>query len=108
LRGGVLLGEDPFVERFRGELGEFRAVEEVPKAQRLAHRPLLEELFAGKEGQEGRSLSAHATHVKWNYPLKEIGNYLGCHYATVSKMIKKAETKSGAARLDPQGCDPQG
>jgi REP element-mobilizing transposase RayT len=92
LRGGVLLGEDPFIERFRGESGEFRGAEEVPKAQRLAHRPSLEELFAGKEDQEGLSLSAHAAHVEWNYPLKEIGSYLGRHYATVSKMIKKAAT----------------
>jgi hypothetical protein len=44
------------------------------------------------EGQEEMSFSAHAAHVEWNYPLKEIGSYLGRHYATVSKMIKKAAT----------------
>jgi REP element-mobilizing transposase RayT len=92
LRGGVMLGEDHFVERFRGESSEFIESLEVPKLQRLAHRPSLEELFAEREDQEGLSLSAHAAHVEWNYLLKEIGGYLGCHYATVSKMIKKVAT----------------
>jgi REP element-mobilizing transposase RayT len=92
LRGGVLLGEDPFVERCRGESSGFYDTKEVPKAQRFAHRPSLEEVFADRDGREEQSRAARVAHVEWNYPLKEIGSYLGRHYATVSKMIKGATT----------------
>jgi len=88
LRGGILLGEDSFVERFRGESEVFDGTGEVPKAQRLAHRPSLEEVFAGRGSREEQSFAAYVAHVEWNYQLKEIGNYLGRHYATISKMIK--------------------
>jgi REP element-mobilizing transposase RayT len=92
LRGGILLGETSFVERMLGDPGEFREEEEIPKVQRLAHRPSLEELFAGNLDKKGLSLSAKVAHVEWNYPLKEIGDHLGRHYATVSKMIKMVTT----------------
>jgi REP element-mobilizing transposase RayT len=90
LRGGVLLGEDSFVERFREQSGEWSGAEEVPKDQRFAHRPSLEELFAGKDSKEEKSLATFAAHVEWSYSLKDIGCFLGRHYATVSKMIKRA------------------
>jgi len=30
----------------------------------------------------------HQAHVKYGYTLKEIADYLGIHYTTVSKVIK--------------------
>jgi transposase len=35
--------------------------------------------------------AARAAHVEWGYTLKEIGKFLGVHYATVSRMVERAE-----------------
>jgi hypothetical protein len=40
--------------------------------------------------------------VEWGYTLKDVGDFLGLHYATVGKMVKGADTKwQGKARPDP-------
>ena len=40
------------------------------------------------QGMRQRTYNAHA---EYGYSLKEIGDHLGVHYATVSKMVKRAQ-----------------
>lgn len=89
LRGGVLLGDEGFVCRFQTRLSEKIRQEEIPKCQRLLHRPSLDELLATETGN--RALAARDAHVEWGYNLKEIAEYWEVHYSTVSRLVKKGE-----------------
>jgi REP-associated tyrosine transposase len=91
LRGGLLLGSDAFVEALGGKMTATE--QEVPLRQRLAHRPGLDDLLNGRTGRMERAEGAYVAHVEWGYTLKEVGEFLGMHYATVSKMVKEADTK---------------
>jgi hypothetical protein len=67
--------------------------QEVPLRQRLALRPGLDDLLNGRTGRLERAKGAYAAHVAWGYTLKEVGDFLGLHYATVSKMVNGADTR---------------
>jgi len=43
----------------------------------------------------------YEAHLQYGYILKDIAEYIGVHYTTVSRVIKKIETKSDIARPDP-------
>ena len=85
LRGGVLLGEDGFSDRFQPQLSEKRSLEEIPKTQRFAHRPPLADLLADTPERPNAAKEAHIT---WGYTLREIAGYWGIHYSTVSRMLR--------------------
>jgi REP element-mobilizing transposase RayT len=86
--GQILLGSEGFVEKMRKMLAEKENLSEIPRAQRLSGRPAIEQIF---QRADHRLQAAYEAHVKYGYRLKEIGDYLGAHYATVSKMVKKIE-----------------
>ncbi len=91
LRGQIFLGADEFINRLRGLLGEREGEKEVPRVQRYVGRPLLRELFRGKKREE-RTIEDRAiydAYVRYGYTMKEIGDHLGFHYATVSRAIKR-------------------
>lgn len=89
LRGGMLLGGGDFVDRLQSHLSEKKSQEEVPRQQRLLHRPPLDDLLTTEI--ENRASAARKAHVAWGYTLKEIAGFWGIHYSTVSRMIKKSE-----------------
>ena len=88
LRGQVLLGADAFVESLRSALTEKSEISEVPRRQRLAHRPTLATLLPNRVMDKGRRDDAiREAHRKWGYTLVEIGRHLGLHYSTVSGLV---------------------
>jgi len=91
LRGGVLLGNEDFVGQFHSLLSARNGNGEIPRSQRLVHRPPLESLLTTEVSD--RAKGASAAHVEWGYTLKEISQFWGIHYSTVSRMIKKGEEK---------------
>ncbi len=94
LQGQVLLGEEGFVEKFKEVLEDKREVTEIPRAQRYVNRPSLEKIFRGQKGKAQRDISIHDAYTSHGYTLKEIADYLGIHYTTVSKVVtKEAESK---------------
>ncbi|NWG75031.1 MAG: transposase [Rubrivivax sp.] len=90
LQGQILLGEDSFVERFRSLLGDREAIKEIPRRQRYAGKPSLKDIFKNKSsgGKRGRNQGIYDAHMRCGYTLKEIADYLGIHYTTVSKVVK--------------------
>ena len=88
LRGQVLLGGESFVARLRPALREKAALAEVPRRQRLAHRPSLDSLLKERYVERHRRNTAmHEAHVKWGYTLAQVGQRVGLHYATVSRIV---------------------
>jgi putative transposase len=86
---GVLLGREDFAERFEPHLSDQQDQTEIPRKQRLAHRPPLENLFSSDD-RINRTDAAAQAHG-WGYTLQEIARFCGVHYSTVSRMIKRAE-----------------
>ena len=77
VRGQIYLGSQRFIEE---QAGEAKADPEIPRAQLNPSRPSLDEIFAipGKKVIE-------KAYIKHGYTMKEIGEHLGVHHATVSR-----------------------
>ena len=65
---------------------------EIPRKQLYATRPSLDKIFQTKDKRE---IKIYQANQKYGYTLKEIGQYLGLHYTTVSKIIKKVGNEEG-------------
>lgn len=93
VKGQLFLGGEEFGKRLIGPLSGTMDIKEVPREQRYASRLSLKELLppttlTDKAAHEQRIYNAHA---EYGYSLKEIGDHLGVHYATVSKMVKRVQ-----------------
>ncbi|MDH5525649.1 MAG: hypothetical protein OEY01_16915, partial [Desulfobulbaceae bacterium] len=67
------------------------------KAQRYPGRPTLAELFPSPEvtstNKKQRNSVIQKAHYSYGYTLKEIGDHLGIHYTTVSRVAKSSNFK---------------
>jgi len=63
---------------------------EIPRKQRYANRPSLEDAL-NRFDKHQRDQAIYIAHVHHGYTLKEIAEYLSIHYATVSRAVKKME-----------------
>lgn len=90
LKGQVLLGSEAFVERMRPLLEDKGELKEVPRRQRLAHRPDLKALFPKgvRADKPARDKAIRRAHIRYGYTLAAIARAAGIHYSTVSKIIK--------------------
>ena len=83
LTGQIYLGSEAFIARHtKGDA----PLPEVPRAQWRPVRPRLERIFRA-EGARAIPLA----YREYGYRLREIAEYLGVHYATVSRRLRKAE-----------------
>ncbi|OPY91708.1 MAG: Transposase IS200 like protein [Syntrophus sp. PtaU1.Bin208] len=90
LKGQIYLGDVTFVENLLREYsGRSGKLQEVPKEQRYAGRQSLEELFEGsaRTGKGMRNRAIYRAHVEQGYKLLEIAEFLGMHYASVSRIV---------------------
>jgi len=94
LDGQVLLGSKNFVEQLKDLLQEKEGIKEIPRHQRFASRPTLEEIFAACLTKYIRNERIYEAHVKHGYSLMEISDFLGIHYSTISKIVRKMVPKS--------------
>jgi len=93
LKGGVILGGEAFVKRLAPLLRERELQREIPRRERLSARPLLEELFAGVKDKEERDARIFQAVVEYGYRLAEVGDHLGLHYSTVSRIVSRQKSK---------------
>jgi len=91
LKGQVLLGSDEFIEKFKNLLSEKEEIKEIPKVQRYISRPKIEELFTKEKttDKQKRNKQIYKANIQYGYSLKEIADYLGVHYTTISKALKE-------------------
>ena len=87
VKGQSILGEDEFIERFLNHVKGYEEVKEIPKSQRYIGRPGLAELLKGTRGRKEISRKAKEAIEKYGYSQKEIADYLGIHYSTVSRIV---------------------
>jgi REP element-mobilizing transposase RayT len=64
---------------------------EIPRAERFVSRPSLEEIFTGvatRAERDARSVAAVRDH---GYAMREVADFLGRHYVTVSRALARAD-----------------
>jgi hypothetical protein len=60
----------------------------VPRRERLTARPSLAKLFAKVPNKESRNERIHDALRVHGYTLQEVGDVVGLHYSTVSRIAK--------------------
>jgi putative transposase len=95
LQSQLFLGKEAFVDKLKEALPEKTAVKEIPKLQRYANRPPLKEIFAAWKTKKKRNEAIVASHLTYGYEQKEIANFLGIHYTTVSHVVNRKKASPG-------------
>ena len=90
VKGQVLLGSEAFIERLAPQLQECSTAE-IPQRQRVVHRPSLKTLLAGADSRTARNDAMARAHLTHGYTLTEIGQAVGLHDATISRIITAME-----------------
>lgn len=95
VKGQIFLGVDVLIEKYRKLLKEKEDLKEVPRIQRYALRPTLDILLLESkcEDKKIKDKIIYEAYVHYGYTLKEIADYLGVHYVTISRTIKRVEGK---------------
>ncbi len=77
VKGQLFLGQENFIEEIK---------------HLLRGKEKLKEIFEPKD-QKSKDQVRYEAHLQYGYTLKEIVEYIGVHYTTVSRAIKKIEGK---------------
>jgi REP element-mobilizing transposase RayT len=94
LKGQILLGTEEFIIKVRKYSEAKEPIREIPKAQMYATRPSLEELLPRNNIKGApRDAACHQAHVIYGYTLREMGDYMGLHYTTISQAVRRHETR---------------
>jgi len=95
VEGQVMLGQRHFVETLKPLLADKVKVREIPRAQRLVARPALGEIVRAKRVvvKDERDQAVWEAHVRYGYSLTAIGQQLGLHYTTISKIIQRQQSR---------------
>lgn len=96
VEGGVVLGSEEFIDQVRPLLRDAVRSKEIPRAERLLAKPplvvLLQDTDGDKALRDQRIYDAVRIH---DYTLFQLQEYLGLHYSTVSRIVKRV----GEARM---------
>jgi len=87
----VFLGGEKFVEDFVKVLDGGKALTEIPSSQHR-RKPLSLEEYDAKGVTRDNSIAL--AYASGGYTQKEIGDYFGLHYTRISRIIKKAKSKT--------------
>jgi len=89
VKGQIYLGDREFIDKIKGLIRGKEAIKEIPRAQRYIMKQSLKKIF--KRGD--RDLAMYEAHIRYGYTLKEIAEYVGVHYTTVSRAVKRIEER---------------
>jgi hypothetical protein len=98
LRGGILLGSDEFVAELRPLLSDFESLREFPRRERLTARPSLAKLLSKAPDKATRNERIHEALRVHGYTLQEVGDAVGLHYSTVSRIATRVADERVTAR----------
>ena len=93
LKGQCLLGDEAFLEKLFPMLKEKIALKEVPRIQRFADRPSLKSILADTAGREERDRAIVKACLEFGYTQAQVAAGTGLHYSTVSRIVRKGESR---------------
>jgi len=94
LQHGAFLGPDEFVEGLRPLLAGEAANKEIPRRERLAARLSLDKLFEGANDKKTRNQRIHQAVRAHEYTLKEVGEFIGLSYSTISMIARRIDEEA--------------
>lgn len=96
VRGGSILGEDEFVETLMDYIKGQRDIREIPKSQRYINRPGLKKIFSKEvvNKKSKRDEKIREATERHGYSQKEVADYLGLHYSTISRLVNEDYKKT--------------
>lgn len=89
VKGQSILGSDEFVEKLIGYVKGYEDIKEIPKSQRYINRPALKEIL-NKEmllNRKDRNKQIKDAVNRYSYSQKEVADYLGLYYTTISRIV---------------------
>ena len=66
-------------------------LKEITRKQRYVTRPPLNEILKYQDKLKDQAM--YETYLQYGYILKDIAEYIGVHYSTVSRVIKRIESE---------------
>ena len=94
VKGQLFLGPEHYMEEIiKPLIHKQERLQEIPKKQRYAASPPLNEIFQGKD-KKVKGEQIYQANQQYGYTLKDIAKYLGVHYTTISRVIKRIEGES--------------
>jgi len=90
IKGQLFLGQENFIDEIKPLMRGKEKLKEITREQRYLTRPALNEIFKRKD-QKSKEQVMYEAHLQYGYTLKAIAEYIGVHYTTVSRAIKKIE-----------------
>lgn len=91
LKNQVYLGDQKFVEKMQSLIDGHKELSEVPSTQR---RPMPREITHYEQNAGDRNTAITHAYLSGGYTLKEIGDYFGLHYSTVSGIVNNHKSKT--------------
>ncbi|GBD97993.1 MAG TPA: addiction module toxin RelE [Nitrospirae bacterium] len=90
VRGQSILGKEDFAESLIEYVKGYGDIKEIPRSQRYASRPGLDELFdeETKGDRKKRKKKVQEAVERHGYRQKEVADYIGIHYSVISKLLK--------------------
>ena len=88
----LLLGDDAFVDQFRGDR-DMEELREYSKSQKRAMAPSLGEYESRSRRRNEAMTNAYRSGA---YTMQEIGKHFGVHYMTVSRAVRETEKQNTA------------
>lgn len=88
MKGGWILGSDEFVSRIQPMLDEKPLDPEYRSRERHVGRPSLQQIFDGASDKARRNEMIYEAVRTHRYTLREVGEYVGLQYSTISVIAK--------------------
>lgn len=92
VKGQLYLGKETFMEQIGHLFQGKEKLKEIPREQRYITRLSLKEVLNYRNKNQ-RNHAISIAYLKYAYTQKEIAEYLGIHYTTVSRAVKQIEEK---------------
>ena len=89
LKNQIYLGSDEFVSDMQEKINPEQSLDDIPKPQKRASAKALE-WFDQVDTNRKRAMAK--AYLSGHYTLKEVGQYFGVSYATVSRAVKDMES----------------
>jgi len=89
------LGEDEFVDNLMRYIEGQKEIKEIPRHQRYIKRPGLHEILSWRatKTKEMRNRKIREAIKENGYSQKELAEYLGMHYSTISRLVRNYTAK---------------
>ena len=89
IASGGILGDQALMARVSSAIDAFAAEPEIPRSERLAHRPPLELLFNSSSGRDGRDQGIREAYESHRYTIGQIAAHLRLGRSTISRALRR-------------------